>query len=269
MRSIHFALLGGLSFLLTACGDGGGGQGPRTLDMIVKEAGIPPEGATMVIKRLSDDFSWVMNSERAEWEHPPASTAKIPHLLIALELGYAEPETNFVWDGQQRLIDAWNKDQTLTSAFQRSAVWVFQRITTDLGPQVMADQLKNLNYGNGDVGEPDDITLYWLVGPLGITAKQQVAFLERYIEGELELSEETYKASKPVMLMNEAPRYALYGKTGWRSVSGDPDLGWFVGWLDLRDDIYVFAFNLDMTEPDMASLRTELVLEALTEIGAL
>ena len=52
------------------------------------------------------------------------------------------------------------------------------------------------------------------------------------------------------------------------------DIGWYVGWLESTvqgiDHTYVFAFNLDMPDPQLnLAQRIDTVIAALIEIGAL
>lgn len=54
-----------------------------------------PETVSIVIERLTDGQMWLNNASRAAAQLPPASTAKIPHTLIALENGLADATTVF------------------------------------------------------------------------------------------------------------------------------------------------------------------------------
>lgn len=117
----------------------------------------------MLVLRLGDGRRWESNAARVDLLFVPASTSKIPHTLIALETGYAEgPDEFFAWDGIEREFDVWNQDQTLATAYARSAVWVYQRIAHDLGSEIMESWLERFEYGNHDVGGPEDLTRYWV-----------------------------------------------------------------------------------------------------------
>src|SRR5882762_6662259 len=63
----------------------------------------------------------------------PASTFKIPHALVALQTRVVTDKTVVKWDGTKRDYPVWNRDQTLESAIQVSAVWVFQRFAAAIG----------------------------------------------------------------------------------------------------------------------------------------
>ncbi|MGP1397294.1 MAG: penicillin-binding transpeptidase domain-containing protein [Inquilinaceae bacterium] len=240
---------------------------------IVRQAGVDPETSTLIIARLSDHYTWTSNKKRVDTPFPPASTSKIPHTLIALETGLAGVSTAFAWDGVSRPIESWNQDQTLESAYRRSAVWVYQRIAASLGAETTARWLGLFEYGNQDIGLEDDLTTYWLLGPLEISARQQIAFLERLARRDLPLSDETFRAARVIMQADAGDGWTLFAKTGWRRDGKTQDIGWYVGWVDHtgadRTETYVFAFNMDMTGgPDLAK-RAETVYRVLASIGVL
>ncbi|GAB5467500.1 MAG: class D beta-lactamase [Rhodospirillales bacterium] len=242
---------------------------PAPLDLV----GVEGERATMVIRRLSDGKTWIANPARAERLFSPASTSKIPHTLIALESGFATPDEVIAWDGRQRWLEAWNQDQTLRSAFQRSAIWVYQRLTESLGQAAMADWIARFDYGNRDVGEAEDLTTYWLRGPLAISARQQIDFLERLVRQTLPLSPQVYPQARAIMQADAGGDWVLYAKTGWFSGGRQTDIGWYVGWVErgppAAAEVYLFAFNFDMTSPAESDKRLSVPLQALSAMGAL
>ena len=237
---------------------------------IFEAYGSSPETSTLVIKRLSDNKVWIGNSERAGTRFIPASTSKIPHTLIALETKEALPKTLFKWDGQERIFKSWNQDQTLTQAYRRSAVWVYQEITQSLGHNAMTSWLKEFNYGNHDIGAADNVTRYWLDGPLKISASEQIHFLTKLSKRELSLSPETYEKSWAIFKNETKGSHTLYAKTGWMHDEKVMDIGWFVGWVETSDpsETYVFAFNMDMPKQGDQSKRKPIVMDALQTIGA-
>lgn len=248
---------------------------PPELSASVVAEGVDPATSTLVIYRLEDERAWISNPDRAETRFTPASTSKIPHTLIAIETGAVTgPDEVFKWDGQKRFLDSWNEDQTFADAFKRSTVWIFQTVTPRIGPAALHDWLQQFNYGNADVGPADNVTQYWLTGPLAISAEEQVAFLAHLARRTLPLSARTYDLAVPVMVADSGPGWTLYGKTGWKSIEGEPEIGWFVGWLEQTGGeapgTYAFAFNMDMADPDSdLPKRKAVVLRALSDLGAL
>lgn len=242
------------------------------VSQVVKHAGVAPDSATLVVRRTSDGQVWNSNAARAKAPFVPASTSKIPHTLIALETGIATADTVFDWDGKTRFVPAWNQDQTLQTAYHRSAVWVYQNIAQAVGHARMVLWMAALDYGNHTIGDAEQLTTYWLDGPLKISADQQVDFLTRLASGQLALSPETLTEGKAIMRAKDGPGWTLYAKTGWGLRGDDPDIGWYVGWVE-RDapsaEQYVFAFNLDMQAREDRHKRQTTVLHVLVAIGAL
>lgn len=239
----------------------------QDLDPLLDEAGV--EG-TLLVQRLSDGREWSANPGRAEQRFIPASTFKIPNSLIILETGVvADPDADSLeWDGEERWLDAWNQDQNLREGFARSAVWAYQEWARRVGPETMAGQVAALDYGNAEIGGPEDVDRFWLEGPLAISAREQVDFLKRLQARELPVSQDVQDTVVDIMQAEAGEGWVLRGKTGWR-FDGEPDIGWHVGWLEAGAEVWFFALNIDMPDPDReVPLRTELTRAALIAAGA-
>jgi beta-lactamase class D len=131
---------------------------------------------TMVIASLSGEMTYVHDTRRAGKRFSPASTFKIPHSLIALEERAIRDERDTLrWDGVRRAIPAWNRDQTLASAFTASCVWYYQEIARRVGMEKERAYLKALSYGNQSAG--DALEMFWLDGSLQVSALEQIHFL--------------------------------------------------------------------------------------------
>ncbi len=239
----------------------------ETIDVghIIKAEGNP---TTVVVERQSDGQVWISNPTRAEQRFSPASTSKIPHTLIALENGIATTDTVFAWDGFPKGVAAWNQDQTLASAFERSAVWVYQQIARTAGQHTMSQGLAQFDYGNQAIGAADHLTRYWLDGTLQISAVEQVTFLKRLAQQDFALSASTYAAALDIMVSDRGDAWVMRSKTGWRYSDTEMDIGWFVGWLDCADETYVFAVNMDIPNRSHLSKRKDVAYAVLRDIGA-
>lgn len=253
---------------IAACVVLAGGAMAQPIDISdhVADAGVETATTAVVVQRLSDGQVWSSNFARAEERFQPASTSKIPHTLIALETGFATPETIFKWDGKARFQASWNQDQTLLRAFQRSAVWVYQDIARGLGGAVMSDWLTTFNYGNADVGGAEDLQTYWLRGPLAISAEEQIGFLAQLAREELPLSRRTYAQAHEIMTAEVQGAATLYAKTGYNLRKGQDDLGWYVGWVVEGDEIHVFAVNMDLPGFEAAPERQRLARHVLDQL---
>ncbi|MEX1251441.1 MAG: OXA-1090 family carbapenem-hydrolyzing class D beta-lactamase [Hyphomonas sp.] len=237
--------------------------------------GIDPSTSALVILRLEDEHVWSSGGARVYQRFTPASTSKIAHMLLAYETGAVTgPDERFQWDGQKRFVDSWNEDQDFAAAFQRSTVWIYQIVVARIGAEKLTAAFEAFGYGNGNIGGPEAITRYWLEGPLEISAAEQAAFVSRLVRRTLPLSADTYQTSIPLMELARGDSWALSGKTGWKSVEGETDIGWFVGWAEQTagdaPGTYVFALNMDMAGGmEEAPKRRAAVERALREIGAL
>lgn len=168
--------------------------------------------------------------------HTPWSTFKIPNLIIALETGTA-PSLDYAlpWDPVRRpRASYWPKDwaqqQTLASAFQRSAAWYFQDLALKIGSDKYRSWLNTFGYGNIHVKTGDDA--FWLNQTLKISPVEQVHFLSRLLADDLPVSPRTLKALDQVAFLKSlSPTAKLYGKTGSGPVVLNQFDGAFEGWL--------------------------------------
>ena len=181
--------------------------------------------------------------ERAATRFLPASTFKIPHALFALDAGIVDDEfQRFQWDGTQRSIPAWNADHDLRSAMRQSVVWVYQAFARIIGEARLREYMQGIDYGNADpVGGVDR---FWLDGGLRISAREQVAFLQRLYRNQLPFAEKHQRLVKDLMIVEAADEWILRAKTGWQ-VSDESQLGWWVGWVEHPDGAVFFALNIN------------------------
>tara|TARA_R110002051_G_scaffold2408_1_gene12581 strand:+ start:2229 stop:3068 length:840 start_codon:yes stop_codon:yes gene_type:complete len=268
-----FLVLGG--FLLAACASQVSGNPPQNVESSLEMSGVDPSRSALLIVRLEDGATWSSGGARVDERFVAASTSKIPHTLIAIETGAVSgPDEWFEWDGKARFLPAWNRSQTLADAFRHSTVWIYQTITPRIGSEALHGWLAAFGYGNADTGTPEDVTTYWLKGPLSISVREQVAFLTRLVQHDLPLSAQTYDLAVPVMLAETGQDWRLYAKTGWYSSDEAQDIGWYVGWLEQgggsAPGTYVFAFDMDIETPETdIPRRPAAVRQALVDIGVL
>jgi beta-lactamase class D len=231
--------------------------------------------ATFVLLDPSTGETLVHGRERAETPFLPASTFKIPNTLMALEErvadgpGFRLTRDPSVAPEQPWWPASWMGDPTLEEAFHGSVVWYYQELARRLGPAAMEGWLDALGYGNGD--RSAGIDRFWLEGSFGVSAMEQVGFLERFLSGALPVSPETRDLLLEFLLLEEWPGTRLSGKTGWVGF-GDPaapQLGWFVGYVERGDEVFPFALNLEMSGPQDAPLRITIARNLLFDLGLL
>lgn len=237
----------------------------QELDHLLDEAGVT---GTILIQRVSDGAESSGGAQRLDERFIPASTFKIPNSLILLQSGTVSgPDDALVWDGTQHAFAVWNQNQTFTQAFQRSAVWAYQHWTRQLGHEAMGSHVAALDYGNGETGGDANVDRFWLDGPLEISAREQVGFLARLQARTLPFDETHMETVITMMEQASGEGWILRGKTGWR-FGGEPDIGWYVGWLEFGGEIWLFALNIDMPDPaSQVRLRAGIVEAALNEVS--
>ena len=246
-KNNFFVLFFSLLFPIIAVAD-------EELSSLYKQQGI--EGV-LILSSLEGDVVYVHNSERAQRRFFPASTFKIPNTLIALEEGVIKDELEVIkWDGVVRSYQPWNKDQTLATAFSFSCVWCFQGFAEKIGHEKYLKYLSALGYGNEKTGS--DVTTFWLEGDLAISAREQIDFLKKLVKEDLPFATKHIHLLKKIMLVEETPTYSLWAKTGWTQ-----DIGWYVGYVEVNDKIWLFANNIKVNSKADLPFRKELVIESL------
>lgn len=233
----------------------------QELDPLLENAGLT---GTLLIQRVSDGHEWSGGTHRLDERFIPASTFKIPNSLILLQSGTVSgADEALEWDGTEHAFAAWNQDQSFGQAFQRSAVWAYQHWTRQLGPEAMRAHITALDYGNGEIGAPASADRFWLDGPLQISAREQIGFLARLQARDLPFDAAHMDTVIAMMEQASGDKWTLRGKTGWR-FGGEPDTGWYAGWLEYDGDTWLFALNIDMPDPaSQVGLRASVVEAAL------
>lgn len=237
------------------------------LEQLFAEAGT---SGTIVIHAYGADKVFVVGKERADLPYSPSSTFKIPNTLLALRLGaatgmnesFAPPEQPFLVRGKPFLPDICNQRITLTVALQNSCIPVYQDIAGRIGVARYNDFLVRMNYGPAKVTD-QNLKDFWLTGAITISARGQVAFLDRMMAGRLPFQQPHIDAMWEALAAGESEKRRLFAKTGYVFTS-TPEVGWYVGWI--RKDgqpTATFALNLDITAPEHARARREIALKAL------
>lgn len=210
----------------------------------------------------------VYNKERAQTQYIPASTFKIPHTLFALDAGIASDEFQvFQWDGTKRQFASWNRDHDLRSAMRSSTVWVYQEFARQLGEEREREYLQKINYGNADI--TGVIHRFWLDGGLRISALEQIDFLNKLYRNTLPFKVEHQRLVKDLIIIQAGRDWIFRGKTGW-AFDFEPQIGWFVGWIETPEGPVFFALNIDMPGGlDDAPKREAIVRKVLQSLDTI
>jgi beta-lactamase class D len=226
------------------------------------------EGCFVLYDQKENKFTRY-NTKRCAERFTPASTFKIPNSLIALETGVIKDENEVIeWDGVKRDRAEWNRDQTLDSAFEFSAVWFYQELARRVGEKRMKKYVSDFGYGNQDIS--GGIDQFWLGGNLRISPDEQIAFLRKVYETKLPVSARSNEILKKIMLMENNANYKLFAKTG-AGRNGAKRLGWFVGFIEQNGNVYYFANNIEAenTNENFMPARVEIAKKILNELGLL
>ncbi len=222
---------------------------------------------TFVLRRVGDDEMLVHDPMRAVTPRRPASTFKILNSLVILDTAVLpDVDTVVPWDGVERSLSAWNRDHSLRSGIEVSALWLYQELARRVGENAMAERVTAAAYGNADIG--GGIDEFWLTGELRISPIEQTEFLERLLLDELPFPVEHQAAVRDIVERERGDGWVWAHKTGWAVVE-QPDLGWLVGWTEYQDERFVFALLIDLTAEVDPAIRISLARQLLVDAGAL
>lgn len=230
--------------------------------------------AAFVVYDLNKETYQRYNETRCKERFSPFSTFKIPNSLIGLETGVIQnTEAITVWDknkypASKNFLVEWNKDHNLRSAFKYSVVWYYKELAKKIGKDRMSSYINKIKYGNQDIS--GGIDEFWLNNSLQISANEQTEFLTALCKNQLPFSQETIKNLKDIMLMEETSDYKIYAKTGSGVLGEKNALGWLVGFVETKNNIYIFATNIsgDSFEK-VLKIRVDLTKQALKELDIL
>tara|TARA_A100000171_G_C2134123_1_gene148835 strand:- start:1072 stop:1872 length:801 start_codon:yes stop_codon:yes gene_type:complete len=219
---------------------------------------------------------WIFTDEQdAQLATLPASTFKIVNSLFALEYGAVQDENEvFKWDGEPKshlgnVVNIWNKDTDLKSAFKNSTVWFYVEIAKKIRRKNYKRILKKCEYGNDNLNEKG--VDFWNYGEFEISPKNQIEFLIKLYENQLPFSKQTMKKVKEIMVSEQTNTTTYRDKTGWTRKNGQ-DIGWWVGYLEVNENVYFFATRLIKDEndrnPNFLKGRKEITKLILNELEA-
>lgn len=235
---------------------------PRELWVPADAPWLDDRQAVVYAEDLSTGERYAFVRSKIKDRHPPFSSFKLPHTLIALETGVAaDLEHSIAYDPSKRPPASywprdWAQDQTLASAFERSAAWYYQDLTQSIPSDTYRGYIGHFGYGQSDFADGNDS--FWLDGSLRVSAKEQASFLRRLLIGQLEVSPQNIELLSAVSVVKRSGDLVLHGKTGaGPQKAGDfdgPFEGWFVGWLE-RPAKAPVVFAAWVSAPSYESLR--------------
>lgn len=203
----------------------------------------------------------VVNAAFAQERRFPASTFKIANSLIALEVGaVADVDEIIPYGGGKTAVAAWAHDMSMRDAIVVSNVPIYQELARRVGREDYQDWLAKLAYGNAETGT--DVENFWLKGPLRISPLEQTDFLARLAAGQLPLSQRSQTMVREILKVDTRRGQSLFAKSGW-TIAPDPDIGWYVGWVEAEGRLHSFALVLEIRRNEHAAKRQDLALKFL------
>mgnify|MGYP000178968997 FL=1 len=232
-----------------------------SLDDVFARHGV---NGTLVIYDVQKNGYWLHNAGRAAERFYPASTFKIFNSLIALSEGVVKDadEVFYRYSGE-----SWKADASLRSAIKISQLPAYKELARKTGLERMQQNITRLSYGNGTIG--DKIDSFWLQGPLKISALEQVQLLTKLAQHKLPYPPAAQQQVCDITVLKQTDAYTLHGKTGWATDNIAVPVGWFVGWVEAKGKLYVFALNMDLTDAADLPLRESITLECLRTLKLL
>ncbi|MEO1062051.1 MAG: penicillin-binding transpeptidase domain-containing protein [Actinomycetota bacterium] len=227
---------------------------------------------TFAVREVGSGQTLVWDRDRAERARLPASTFKILNSMVILQTGVIGDVDELVpWDGVEREVEVWNQDHSLRSGIEVSAVWMYQALARRVGAARMAERVAAADYGNTDIG--GGIDEFWLRGDLRISAVEQLDFLERMVTGGLPFDDDVVTDVREIIVREQGDDWSWSHKTG-TALAAEPTLGWLVGTTDVGGRTWVFAMNVDLDGPELATqidpqVRQTLTRRSLEDVGAL
>ncbi|HAR6208544.1 TPA: beta-lactam sensor/signal transducer BlaR1 [Staphylococcus pseudintermedius] len=197
---------------------------------------------SFVMYSMKKDKYYIYNEKESRKRYSPDSTYKIYLALFGLDRHIiSDKNSRMSWNHNHYPFDSWNKDQDLNTAIQNSVNWYFERISDQIPKNYTATQLKQLNYGNKNLGS---YKAYWLEDSLKISNLEQVIVFKNMMEQNNHFSKKAKNQLSSSLLIKKNEKYELYGKTGTGIVNGKYNNGWFVGYVITNHDKYYFSTHL-------------------------
>ena len=197
---------------------------------------------SFVMYSMKKDKYYIYNEKESRKRYSPDSTYKIYLALFGLDRHIiSDKNSRMSWNHKHYPFESWNKEQDLNTAMQNSVNWYFERISNQIPKNYTAAQLKQLNYGNENLGSYKS---YWMEDSLKISNLEQVIVFKNMMEQNNHFSKKAKNQLSSSLLIKKNEKYELYGKTGTGIVNGKYNNGWFVGYVITNHDKYYFSTHL-------------------------
>jgi len=221
---------------------------------------------SFVLYDLNAGIYTIHNMDMSMTRVSPNSTYKIVSALIALEAGVLAADNTFrEWDGTEYPFESWNQNQHLTSAMQHSVNWYFQGFDATVGMERLYSYLTRLSYGNRNIS--GGIEDFWIESSLRISPLEQVEFMKNFYQHNTLFATEHINTLKDALWLQERDGTVLSGKTGTGAINGRLTNGWFIGYVEMGSNTFIFATYIQGEDNAGGSAAAQIALSILEDKG--
>ena len=217
---------------------------------------------------VGSDRLYLVNAARAQQRFSPASTFKIANSLIALETGVIRDENEIIpyHSDEPPFMKEWTRDMSMREAIKLSNVPIYQELARRIGLPRYHEWLTRLSYGN----ETTSATLerFWLDDSLKISAVEEAHFVAALAQKKLPMSIRAQEIVRDILKYETIGDHTIYAKTGWCRAC-QPQVGWWVGWVERGGRIFAFALNINITDPKDLDKRIPIAKAILSKLGVI
>ncbi|MEB7779995.1 beta-lactam sensor/signal transducer MecR1 [Mammaliicoccus fleurettii] len=199
------------------------------------------DGSFVLYNEREQAYS-IYNEPESKQRYSPNSTYKIYLALMAfdqnlLSLNHTEQQ----WDKHQYPFKEWNQDQNLNSSMKYSVNWYYENLNKHLRQDEVKSYLDQIEYGNEEISGNEN---YWNESSLKISAIEQVNLLKNMKQHNMHFDNKAIEKVENSMTLKQKDTYKYVGKTGTGIVNHKEANGWFVGYVETKDNTYYFATHL-------------------------
>lgn len=221
---------------------------------------------SFVLYDLQKSQYHIYNKDKSTLRVSPNSTYKIYSALFALESGViTRQQTSMRWNGKTYPFKTWNQNQDLFTAMENSVTWYFQMLDKKIEMKNIQAYLEKIYYGNQNVSS--GIEDYWLESSLKISPIEQVQTLKDFYTNEFGFNEKNVQLVKDAIKLETKDNATLFGKTATGTVNGKNVNGWFMGYVETKNNTYFFATNIENKQRANGIIATDITKSILEDKG--
>jgi beta-lactamase class D len=221
---------------------------------------------SFVLYDLKKDQYTYYNQAQAKQAYPPGGTFKLFLSLVGFETGNINTEGS---EAPDRMKTVWKHEHDRNNKYQNSTVYYYDELSRKIGAPAVKGWMDKVAYGNADT--TGGVPAFWQTGGLKISPEEQVGFLRKLYEHRLPFSVDNMDKVKSMMAITDTTGYSIKGKTGWAE-QDNQDIGWYVGYIETKDDTYFFANCVQSSDPGnpyFENARVDIVNKILRNLGVI